>query len=198
MRRSKPTGHGTSFVLPPVGICARAGAPSPRGGQATAPLSARPGDGLWIASLVCISVLKLRGGASDLRLSRGVIGNSRNRKQEQLVNETPCSSVSVPARPCRNRKHEQLVNDTAGASATSWRPSAAPGAFLNRSRKTGPGLFSALMQPRPETGLAVRSQQLGAVFGRGLAQDLLEHPVEMGERLEADFKGDFTHAQVGV
>jgi hypothetical protein len=41
-------------------------------------------------------------------------------------------------------------------------------------------------------------QQLSAVFGRRLAEDFLEHAVEMGERLETNLKRDFTDAQVWV
>src|ERR1039458_8621354 len=41
-------------------------------------------------------------------------------------------------------------------------------------------------------------QQLRAIFGRRLAEDFFEYAVEMRERLEADFKGDFTHAQIRV
>src|SRR5258706_4833378 len=41
-------------------------------------------------------------------------------------------------------------------------------------------------------------QQLRAVFGRRLAEDFLEHAVEVRKRLEADFKGDLTHAQIRI
>src|ERR1039457_2858022 len=37
------------------------------------------------------------------------------------------------------------------------------------------------------------SQQLRPVFGWRLAEDLLEHPVEVRQRLEADLERDFTH-----
>src|SRR5664279_4274607 len=41
-------------------------------------------------------------------------------------------------------------------------------------------------------------QQLCAIFGRRLAEDFFEYAVEMRKRLEADFKGDFTYAQIRV
>jgi hypothetical protein len=37
-----------------------------------------------------------------------------------------------------------------------------------------------------------------AVVGRGLAHNFAEHPVEMSERLEADFEGNLADAQTGI
>jgi len=47
-------------------------------------------------------------------------------------------------------------------------------------------------------GLILASGQLNAIIGRRLAEDSLEDPVEMGERLEPYFKSDLADAQVRV
>src|ERR1039458_9841725 len=41
-------------------------------------------------------------------------------------------------------------------------------------------------------------RELRPIFCRRLVENVLEHPVEMGERLEADFVGDLTDPQIRV
>jgi hypothetical protein len=49
-----------------------------------------------------------------------------------------------------------------------------------------------------KTMACLDAQHFGAVFRWRLAQDLFEHAIEVGKRLESDFKRDFTDAQVGI
>jgi len=39
---------------------------------------------------------------------------------------------------------------------------------------------------------------MGAIFRGRLAEEFLEHPIEMREGLETHFERDFAHAQVGI
>ena len=40
--------------------------------------------------------------------------------------------------------------------------------------------------------------QVRSEIGRGLAQDFLEHAIEVRERLKADFVGDFAYPKVWI
>ena len=62
---------------------------------------------------------------------------------------------------------------------------------------------SAILPQKEERGTEIniaRSdfRQLFSVVGGGLPGDFFEDAIEVGERLEADFIGDFTHAQIRI
>jgi hypothetical protein len=54
------------------------------------------------------------------------------------------------------------------------------------------------MGPKMQVVELAHAEQLGAVFGGGLAEDFLENAVEVGQGLESNFEGDFADAQIRI